>query len=110
MNRHGVMLTAGFAVWASAFVLLYAMLSVGCRFGWHEMAFAGTSLQRVQLAVILLVHVAAGAAIVWMLGGQGNRADGTAIFMRRAGYAAALAALASTLFSFGGVFFLSTCH
>ncbi len=110
MSRHGVMLAAGFVVWASAFVVLYAMLSVGCRFGWHEVPFAGMSVQRAQLIAILLVHVAAGAAVVRMLRTGAAGRDDTAIFMRRAGYGAALAALASTLFSFGGVFFLSTCH
>lgn len=110
MSRHGVMLTAGFVVWASAFVGLYAMLSVGCRFGWHEVPFAGMSVQRAQLIAILLLHVGAGVAVVRMLGTRAAGEGQTAIFMRRAGYAAALAALASTLFSFGGIFFLSTCH
>lgn len=110
MKPNGLMLVAGFIVWAVAFVALYAMLSVGCRFGWHEIAFAGTSVQRAQLIVILLVHVAAGAAVVAMLRKRDGENGETAGFMRQASYGAALAALASTLFSFFGVFYLTECY
>lgn len=102
-GRTLLMLGAGFAVWASAFVVLYAMLSIGCRFGWDEMELAaGLSLQRAQLLVILLVHLVAGAALVVLLRGGSS-------FMAKAAWLAALAALASTVFSFSAVFALSAC-
>ena len=104
MNGRGLlMLGAGFAIWASAFVALYAMLTVGCRFGWHEISLAdGITLQRAQLIAILFVHLAAGAALVVIL------RDG-ATFLARTAYLAALAAWASTLFSFIAILVLSPC-
>ena len=102
-GRALLMLGAGFTVWASAFVALYAMLSVGCRFGWQDMELVGgLSVQRAQLIAILLVHLAAGAALVVLL------SDG-ASFLARAARLAALAALASSVFSFAAVFALSPC-
>ena len=103
-----LLLGAGFTVWALAFVALYAMLSVGCRFGWHETAVdmaGGVSLQRLQLAAIFLVHLAAGAAVVMLL--RRRKGEG---FLYPLAYFAAVAALGASVFSFAGVFFLSTCQ
>lgn len=105
--RSLLLLGAGFALWASAFVALYAMLSVGCRFGWDTVALdsvGGLSLQRLQLVAIFLVHLAAGGALVALLRrwrGQG--------FLYPLAYFAAIAAFGASVFSFGAVFFLSTC-
>ena len=106
MNRYGpLMLGAGFTVWASAFVVLYAMLSVGCRFGWDDVElFAGMSLQRAQLVAILIVHLAAGAALVALL-----RTGAGGPFLMRTAYLAAIAALGSSVLSFAAVFGLSAC-
>ena len=106
MSRYGpLMLGAGFTVWASAFVALYAMLSVGCRFGWDEVVlFGNVSLQRAQLVAIFLVAVAAGAALALAL----RRRAGWS-FLWRAAYGAALAALAASVLSFAAVFGLSAC-
>lgn len=106
------MLAAGFTIWASAFVALYAMLSVGCRFGWDGIELAaGVSLQRAQLAAIFLVHLAAGAWLATTLRPCPSSGDAaTALFLRRAAWGAAVAALASTAFSFFGVFMLTACH
>ncbi len=100
-----LMLGAGFTIWASAFVALYAMLSVGCAFGWHHVeVLAGVTLQRAQLVVILLVHLAAGMALIVML----RNVHGP--FLVRASYLAAIAALGSSIFSFAAVFGLSACN
>ena len=110
MNRPAFALAAGFVVWAAAFVALYGMLSVGCRFGWHEIPLAGTTVQRAQLVALFAVHVLAGVVVVAMLrrraGGEGE----TAAFIRLAGHGAALAALGSTLFSFFATFYLTSCY
>ncbi|WP_249691023.1 hypothetical protein [Stappia sp. WLB 29] len=106
--RSLLLLGAGFTVWAVAFVALYAMLSVGCRFGWHEVALdmaGGLSLQRLQLIAIFLVHLAAGAAVVVVLRLWKDRG-----FLYPLAYFAAIAALGASVFSFAGVFFLSTCQ
>lgn len=106
--RSLLLLGAGFTVWAVAFVALYAMLSVGCRFGWDDTALdmaGGLSLQRLQLIAIFLVHLAAGAAVVMLL--RRWRGEG---FLYPLAYFAAIAALGASVFSFAGVFFLSTCQ
>lgn len=110
MKRSPLALSLGFLVWASAFIALYAMLSVGCEFGWQEMAFLGTSVQRLQLIAILIVHILAGAAVVMKLRQRSEGDSDVSGFMRQASYAAAIAALGSTLFSFFAVFFLTECY
>jgi hypothetical protein len=50
-------LVAGFAVWCSALVVLYALHAIGCAFAWS----AGPL--RLALAVVLLVHL---IVIGWM--------------------------------------------
>jgi len=102
----------GFIVWSSAFIALYAMLSVGCRFGWDQVELpGGMSLQRAQLIVILLVHLAAGLLLVlWLRKTAVAREAGAGAFLARVAWLAAVAALASTAFSFFGVFGLSSCH
>lgn len=106
MNGRGLlMLGAGFTLWAAAFVVLYAMLSVGCRFGWDGIELAGgITLQRAQLVAIFLASLAAGAALA-----AGLRAGAGASFLARAAYVAAIAGLAAIAFSFAGVFALSAC-
>ena len=104
-GRALAMLAAGFTLWAVAFVVLYAMLSIGCRFGWDDIVlFGGVTLQRAQLVALYLVSVAAGAALALALR---RRADVS--FLWRAAYGASLAALAASVFSFAAVFGLSAC-
>jgi hypothetical protein len=101
----------GFGVWASAFVLLYAMLSVGCRFGWNDVDLVGgLTAQRAQLILILIAHMVAGVALVIHMR-RCLRADfdRPAAFLGRIGYWAAIAALASSLFTYAAVFGLSAC-
>lgn len=104
-GRRLLMLGAGFTLWAAAFVALYAMLSVGCRFGWDEIELAGgLTLQRAQLVAIFLAFLGAGAALA-----AGLRAGAGAPFLARAAYLAAVAALGASAFSFAAVFALSAC-
>ena len=104
-GRALLLLGAGFAIWAFAFVALYAMLSVGCRFGWDEVVlFGGVTLQRAQLVAIFLIAVVAGAALALAL-----RRRAETSFLWRAAYGASLAALGASVFSFEAVFGLSAC-
>lgn len=104
-GRALLLLGAGYAIWALAFIMLYSMLSVGCEFGWDAIELTGgVSLQRAQLIGIFLLHVFAGIALVLFLRGRKDTA-----FLISASHLAAIAALGSTLFSFFGVFFLSPC-
>lgn len=104
-GRGLLLLAAGFTLWAVAFVVLYAMLSVGCRFGWDGIALAGgVTLQRAQLVALFLAFLAAG---VWLAGAL--RAGAGASFLARAAWLAALAGLGAIAFSFAAVFALSPC-
>jgi hypothetical protein len=53
----------GLIVWSSAFVFLYAVLSLGCVYGWHRPELAGISLLTGLLALVWLAHI---AALVWL--------------------------------------------
>lgn len=54
-----VFVAAGFLIWSSAFVMLYAVASAGCAFGWQLTAVGPVSLQRLVLVGIWLAHLAA---------------------------------------------------
>jgi hypothetical protein len=45
-------LAAGFTIWCSALVALYALHAVGCAFSWS------TAVLRVSLVAVLVVHMA----------------------------------------------------
>ena len=50
-------LGAGFALWCSALVMLYALHAIGCTFGW------GAAALRVSLAFVFVAHV---VVIAWL--------------------------------------------
>ncbi|MGE0745560.1 MAG: hypothetical protein AB7K86_09935 [Rhodospirillales bacterium] len=103
-------LAAGFVLWALAFATLYAMLSLGCRLGWHDVEVAsGISLQRLQLSVLVLVFLATQAGLLLRLRSTAANADATAGFLSAAGRCAAAAAIGASLFTFSGIAGLSAC-
>ena len=54
---------AGLVVWSSAFVALYAIVSLGCVYGWHRPELAGVRLLTALLALVWLAHL---ATLVWL--------------------------------------------
>lgn len=90
-------LVAGFTVWGSGLVALYALHAVGCAFGWP----AGPL--RLWLAAILLAHLALLAVMLRLL--RRPRAD----FLRTAAVWATMAALAATLLTLAPPLVLTTC-
>ena len=60
-----LLLIAGMMIWSSAFVMLYAGLSIGCVFGWHVMALGPISLLRVVLIGVWLLHLALIAGLLF---------------------------------------------
>lgn len=105
-------LAAGFSLWAIAFVVLYAMLSVGCAFGWDEAGVVlGLSLQRLQLLLLIGIFLALHVALVIRLSVRQRRSGAaTDRFLRSAARLAAIAALAASLFTYFGAVFLTTCN
>ncbi len=99
-------LAAGFAVWCSALVALYALHAIGCAFAWS----AGPL--HLGLALVLLAHL---AAIGWMwrrLGRIGPALDfgQTGAFFHTAVIWATIAAFATTIFTLGATLLLTVCR
>lgn len=111
-----VWIVAGFLVWSAAFVALYSMQAIGCRFGWDEMVVAGgigggVSLHRVVLVVLFAISLAAAWTVVALARKRREGASGPlSSFMEVVAWLAALAALVSTAISLGPVLFLTACY
>jgi hypothetical protein len=98
-------LGAGFGVWCSALVFLYAVQAVGCVFDWP------TGSLRVTLVVVFLAHV---VAVGWMWRNAARAAPDTALsptgsFLHAAIAWTVIAAFVATVLTFGPPLFLSTC-
>lgn len=109
-------LAAGYVAWSAAFVTLYAGLSVGCAFGWDEVALIGpVSAQRVMLVVLFLLSVAACAWVVLLarrqlaMAARGGDAQATLGFVHWVAVGAAITATLATAISLGPVFLPSMC-
>ena len=103
--RHLWWLAAGFTVWCSALVILYAIHGIGCAFAWS----AG-SLQ-LWLAVALLAHL---VVLGWMWYGISRVAPGsgfgpTGVFLYWAVTGTLITALVATAITFGPPLLLATC-
>lgn len=107
-----LVLVAGLLIWSSAFVSLYALLSVGCAFGWDTRVIGPVSVQRAVLLAVWLMHLAALAGLVfwmWRRMRRTDRNEETAGFFSRVGLAAAVVSLAVTLVNYAPILGLSAC-
>jgi hypothetical protein len=98
-------LAAGFGVWCSALVVLYALQAIGCVFAWP----AGTL--RASLVVVFLAHL---LVVGWMWRNFAKAAPDPALgqtgnFLRAAIVWTAVAAFVATVLTFGPPLLLSTC-
>ena len=98
-------LLAGFCVWCSALVFLYALHAVGCAFAWPAAPL------RLGLALVVLAHL---GVIGWMWRDQtARRADPgpgpTGAFLRTVVIWTLLAALATIVLTLGPTLALTTC-
>jgi hypothetical protein len=97
-------LGAGFAVWCSALVLLYAVHAIGCAFAWP------TGSLRLSLVVGLAAHL---LALGWMwrhiARNDTFRAWAGGAFLQRVVVWTLMAALAATLVTLAPPLLLSTC-
>ncbi len=89
-------MVAGFGLWGSAFVLLYATASLGCEFGWSQIRTGPISLTRALLIGVWLIHM---AALIWLYRrcARAQADDSTGRFIRRTGLYLTGAAIASTV-------------
>lgn len=106
-----MLLAAGFGLWAVAFTILYAMLSVGCAAGWDQTELlTGFTLQRMQLVVLAMAFFAAHIFLIWRLKTAAISSEkGPTRFIHRIAFASATAALVASVATFAGVFGLTSC-
>lgn len=98
-------LAAGFCLWFSALVFVYALHHIGCLYGWS----AGSL--RWSLALALLVHIAA-IGLLWHIErrrGANASAGRTGVFMHWIILGTLVAALAKIVFTLGPTLFLTVC-
>lgn len=98
-------LAAGFTVWCSALVVLYAIHGIGCAFAWS----AGTL--RIWLAMALLAHL---IVLGWMWrdivrAGPDDGVGSTGAFLHWAVVATLITALVATVITLGPPLLLTAC-
>ena len=98
-------LAAGFVLWCSALVMLYALHAIGCTFGW------GAAALRVSLAFVFVAHV---VVIAWLWRDLATRKPDHAhgrsgVFLHEVTTWTLIAALASTVIVFSPMLLLTTC-
>lgn len=99
-------LLAGFGIWCSALVMIYALHAVGCAFGWS------TGPLRLALAIVVIAHALLIGCLWRGLGGIGTATAGsseTGAFVRTVALWSAIAALVTVVLTLGPVVFLRTC-
>lgn len=106
-----LLLIAGFVIWSSAFVALYAALSVGCSFGWDSTPFGPVSALRALLIALWLAHLAALGALWWLCRRQVARAGDKEpdAFLSIAAVNAGIAGLVVTVINYAPILGLTIC-
>lgn len=99
MMRGLAPLLSGFAIWALAFVALYALQALGCAWGWPEGAHR-TALVSMWLTTI--------GGLAMLLLAQRKRATPEGA-LRRSGTIITLAAIAATVATYFPVTFVALC-
>ncbi|WP_366555072.1 hypothetical protein [Aquibaculum sediminis] len=102
-------LIAGYLIWASCFVSLYTVLSLGCALAPNLPAGPfGLNVITLVLALVWLLHLA-GFALLIQRTHSGHPEDEHAGFMRRVSLILHFSALAATLWVGLPVLFLPPC-
>lgn len=107
-----VLLCAGFAIWASAFVTLYAVLSLGCAWRWDAATVGPVSLQRAALVGVWLAHLLPAAGLVIWTRRRAHRladAGDPSAFLTRISFWTNGVALCATVLNFLPILPLSAC-
>ncbi len=90
---------------------LYALLSLGCRYGWADMTFAGVSLLRWILIAAWIVHLVLIAGLLALLmRWRRTREGGTAHFMAAVIIGLTVASLGGTIWVGAPILTLTLCY
>ena len=101
--RHLWWLAAGFTVWCSALVVLYALHAIGCAFAWP------TGALRWSLAGVLAAHLIVLGWIWRSLAAGRADSDLGGGFLHTVVAWTSIAALVATVLTFGPSLLLQTC-
>lgn len=98
-------LLAGYGVWCSALVILYALHAIGCAFAWSP------GVLRLGLALVLLAHLIV-IGLMWhdlatAIPNPGFGPTGT--FLQTVAIWTLITALVATVFTLGPALVLATC-
>jgi hypothetical protein len=97
-------LVTGFTLWASAFVSLYGVNAIACRFAWPRPFHRGILLLLLALHLVVL-----GWMTLRCWRRRRSQQDVRAAFIESVGLGLTIAALAATLLTFAPSLVLSTC-
>jgi hypothetical protein len=106
-----LLMIAGFVVWSSAFLALYAVLTVGCALNWNEPDSA-PGVHRLVLLAVWFVHIAAIVLLAWgtkILARDRPGSKTVSGFLLAATWGSTLAALGATAWIGIPIFMTSTC-
>ncbi len=101
----------GLIVWSAYFVLLYALMSLGCRYALDAMQALGSNIITVALAAIVITTLAFIGYLTWLAYDTWRHADDN-----RARFRAAVAglvdgiSLVSTVWVGAPVFMVTPCY
>jgi len=112
-SRSLILLAAGFATWAAAFIILYGTFSVGCVSGWQSLQAGSFELQRAILLGLYIFGMVTTITIAYRLSRhrfEAERESRPIDFVVSVASYAAIAAIPATAFTFSGLTFLSTCR
>jgi type VI protein secretion system component VasK len=107
-----LLLIAGMVIWGSAFLMLYAALSVGCAFGWHVAMLGPISLLRALLIGLWVLHLALiGGLLLWTYRRRQAAEDGAPVETFFAGGVlhATIVAAVVTVINYAPILGLSLC-
>ena len=108
-------LVAGFLVWVSALITLYAVLSIGCVLGWERIVPGPVSVQRLVLILLWAAHILALLLIVLERKRRARHASLRKAAQEPRGFfdqtiwASTIAALGATLWTGAPILHASTC-
>lgn len=115
--RRMIWLVLGLTVWAGGFVAIYAALSIGCEYGWHQMELvAGVTVQRTILVILFLGTVAATGLVAWLAwrrwtaARRRDQTEAPARFLEWAAVASSLTAIAAAIVSLAPSVVLTSCY
>lgn len=107
--RRLLLILAGFTIWALAFVALYGVNAIGCRFDWPASLQRSLLLGLLALHLLALAMLSAWTARRWRHARQAGT-ETVSRLIEYLGFGTALAASGATVFVLAPTVALSLCN